>query len=57
MKTKFLIAGVAAVAAVCYFFKFHKGVDRTNQSGRRSKTSVIGENHIREIMKKSKLAV
>ena len=57
MKTKFLIAGVAAVAIACYYFKFRKGTKGINRLVRPRKLTVKGENHIRGIMKKSKLAV
>jgi len=57
MKTKYLIAGAAAVAGFFYILTSHKQPLSTKATDRQKKRSIRGENHIRGIMNKSKLAI
>ncbi len=58
MKTKYLaLASLVGIAATIYFFKFRKGSSATDIPVTLKKQTVQGEEHIRGIMKKSKLAV
>jgi hypothetical protein len=56
MKTKYLaLAGLVGIAAVLYFLKFRNRSKMTKQPGTPIRPNA--EKHIRDIMKKSKLAV
>ena len=58
MKTKYLaLAGLVGIATAVYYFKFRKGSRGNSIPVTLKKQTVQGEEHIREIMKKSKLAV
>jgi hypothetical protein len=57
MKTTYLIAGIAGMAAALYFLKVRTGGNSSKLPTSQHKLTVNGENHIRGIMKKSKQAV
>ena len=55
MKTKYLVvAGVAAIAAVVYYFRFRNRLTDISTYENLKKRTAYGEKHIRGIMKKSK---
>jgi Na+/melibiose symporter-like transporter len=56
MKTKYLaFAGIISIAAIFCFFKLRQRSNKTKQTPAHKKAKA--EKHIRDIMKKSKLAV
>jgi hypothetical protein len=56
MKTKYVaLVGIVSTAAVFYFFKLFNRSNNTKQT--RAHKKAKAEKHIRDIMKKSKLAV
>ncbi|HEY2349129.1 MAG TPA: hypothetical protein VGH64_08945 [Puia sp.] len=60
MKRKYLVIagiGLAWVTAAVFFFRYRNRLSGSKSKGKADKKTADGEKHIRNVMKKSKLAL